>query len=393
MRIGIFTDAYDPQINGVVISTKILKKELEALGHHVTIITVSDPKVTDSEENILRLPSVPFAVLPNFRVGSIYSYKIMKSIKDLNLDIINTQTEFSLGVFARIVAKKMGIPIVHTYHTMYEDYSHYFSVKAVDKYAKKLARKFSKLVCNTVQNVVVPTKKVELVLQEYGLNKSINVIPTGVDVKPFDERRFTFEDKLRLRNTLGLKDEPVLLFVGRLAKEKSIDLVLKQLPETLKRVPNLKFLIVGDGPEMNRLKALSIEQGVEESVIFTGKVPWDQIGIYYGISDIFISASTTETQGLTYIEAMAAKKVVLARYDTNLDETIVDGVNGRFFTEAEEIPGLIEQHVKDELLSYYLSRNAYSSVQDLSSEHFGKAIESIYYDTLISHSSIILGTS
>jgi 1,2-diacylglycerol 3-alpha-glucosyltransferase len=332
MRIGIFTDAYDPQINGVVISTKILKKELEALGHHVTIITVSDPKVTDSEENILRLPSVPFAVLPNFRVGSIYSYKIMKSIKDLNLDIIHTQTEFSLGVFARIVAKKMGIPIVHTYHTMYEDYSHYFSVKAVDKYAKKLARKFSKLVCNTVQNVVVPTKKVELVLQEYGLNKSINVIPTGVDVKPFDERRFTFEDKLRLRNTLGLKDEPVLLFVGRLAKEKSIDLVLKQLPETLKRVPNLKFLIVGDGPEMNRLKALSIEQGVEESVIFTGKVPWDQIGIYYGISDIFISASTTETQGLTYIEAMAAKKVVLARYDTNLDETIVDGVNGRFFT-------------------------------------------------------------
>lgn len=394
MNIGIFTDAYYPQINGVVISTRILKNELELLGHKVTIITVSDPNIKGKHEDVLRLPSIPFAVLPNFRVGSIYSYKMMKEIKKLNLDVIHTQTEFSLGIFARIVARKLNIPIVHTYHTMYEDYSHYFSFKLVDKYAKKFARKMSKVICNSVQNVVVPTKKVEVALKEYGLRKNINVIPTGVDIKPFATEGFTHTQLNETRKEVGLNEtDPVLLFVGRLAKEKSISTIIEHFPSVLSVKPNTKLLIIGDGPEMDSLKKLSRTLGCEDSVVFAGKKPWETISKYYQIADIFVSASMSETQGLTYIEAMAAKKVVIAKYDTNLDDVIIDGYNGRFFRDDEELSELIIDLLQDELLSHYLAKNAAASVKEMSSEHFGKSIETIYYETVFEYSTVVFGTS
>lgn len=393
MNIGIFTDAYYPQINGVVISTRILKNELELLGHTVTIITVSDPKIKTMQEGVLRLPSIPFAVLPNFRVGSIYSYKMMKEIKKLNLDIIHTQTEFSLGIFARIVAKRLNVPIVHTYHTMYEDYSHYFSFKLIDKYAKKFARRMSKVICNRVNNLVVPTKKVETALKEYGLKRNINVIPTGVDIKPFNPSAFTEEDLLETRREVGLnKTDPVLLFVGRLAKEKSIDTIIKSFEKVLKHQPQTKLLIIGDGPEMSHLKKIAKQNHCDHAVIFTGKKAWETIGSYYQIADIFVSASMSETQGLTYIEAMAAKKVVIAKYDTNLDDVIIDGYNGRFFSDDQTLADIIIEQLQDELSSHYLSKNALHSVGEMSSEHFGKSIEAIYYQTVFNYSTVVYGT-
>jgi len=383
MNIGIFTDAYYPQINGVVISTVILKEELENLGHKVTVITVSDPNIDNDQSDVLRLRSIPFAVLPNFRVGQVYSHKMMKEIKALNLDIIHTQTEFSLGIFARIIAKKLHIPIVHTYHTMYEDYTHYFSPKRMEKTAKRMTQKLSCYLCRTVDSVVVPTKKVEDKLVDYGFKKDINVIPTGVNLRPFEPSQYSQSDISHTRRELNLdQHEKVILFVGRLAKEKSIDVIIKSMPDVLKENPSTKLVIIGDGPEMKNLKTLASDLECLDSVLFAGKKPWATIGKYYQIASVFVSASTSETQGLTYIEAMAARKPVIAKFDTNLEQTITDGVTGRFFYEDSELGLLLNNVLRDELLSRYLAKNGYDSVKNASSVEFGKSIEKVYKNTL-----------
>lgn len=389
MNIGIFTDAYFPQINGVVISTQILKGELEKLGHKVTIITVSDPNIIDDHQNVLRLPSIPFAVLPNFRVGTIYSRKIMKEIKSLNLDIIHTQTEFSLRLFAKHCAKKLSIPIVHTYHTMYEDYTHYFSVKYVEKYAKLLVRKFSKSICNSADHLVVPTKKVENALLYYGLKKKPDIIPTGVNLEPFDPSKYSYHEILKIRDELQIgRDDKVALFVGRIAKEKAIDVLIKSIARVKDNSKNVKLLIVGDGPERKKLEALSLELGCRSNIIFTGKVPWENIGIYYQVADVFMSASTSETQGLTYIEAMAAMKPVIAKYDTNLDDIIFDGITGRYFYEDYELDSILLGLLNDKLISRYIGKSAYDHVRKFSSEQFGLSIANVYKETLLSQRAL-----
>jgi len=383
MNVGIFTDAYYPQINGVVISTQILKEELERLGHHVTVITVSDPNILEDQENVLRIRSVPFAVLPNFRVGQLYSRSIKKKIKALNLDIIHTQTEFSLGIFARIVAKQLNIPIVHTYHTMYEDYTHYFSPKVMDKAAKRVTQKLSCYLCRTVDNVVVPTKKVEDKLVDYGFKKDINVVPTGVNLRPFESSRYDHKLISLTKKSLGLNaDDKVVLFVGRLAKEKSIDTIIKSMSKVIMNNKKAKFLVIGDGPELSNLKHLSNELDLSDHVIFAGKKPWSEIGLYYQLADVFVSASKSETQGLTFIEAMAAKKAVVAKYDTNLIGTIHDGLNGRFFYEDNELADILVDLLHDELLNRYLANNALKTAESFSGEKFGKSIESVYLNTL-----------
>jgi len=383
MNIGIFTDAYYPQINGVVISTQILKEELENLGHKVTVITVSDPNIENDQEGVLRLKSIPFAVLPNFRVGQVYSHKMMKTIKALNLDIIHTQTEFSLGIFARIISRRLNIPIVHTYHTMYEDYTHYFSPKRMEKTAKRITQKLSCYLCKTVDSVIVPTKKVEDKFIEYGFKKAINVIPTGVNLRPFNPSSYTSKDIQETRKELNIDNSSkVILYLGRLAKEKSIDVLVKAMPDVLKKNPNTILLIVGDGPEMSPLKSLAETLGCRQNVVFAGKKPWATIGKYYQVATVFVSASTSETQGLTYIEAMAAKKPVIAKYDTNLEDTISDGINGRFFFEDQELAPLLSNVLKDELLARYLAKNGYDSVKNASSVVFGESVEEVYYNTV-----------
>lgn len=379
MNIGIFTDAYYPQINGVVTSTIILKTELENLGHNVTIITVKDNKVKDELPNVLRLPSIPFWKLPNFRVGAVYSRKIMKKIKKLDLDIIHTQTEFTIGIFARIVARRLNIPIVHTYHTMYEDYTHYFSTKRVEKYAKELARKASKVICDTVDGVVVPTDKVKIKLQNYGLNKTIYIVPTGIDLRSYDNNKYT-EDKINLlKGKLGLiKDNKVILFVGRIAKEKNINVIIKSMKDIIEHRKDVTLLIVGGGPELENLRKLTIKENIDEYVIFTGEIPWEEISSYYHLGDVFVSASTSETQGITFLEAMASKIPVVAKYDTNLDGVIENGKNGKTFEEDNELATILLELLSNEGLCNDLITNAYQMIEPLSSAHFGERIVNVY---------------
>ena len=380
MNIGIFTDAYYPQVSGVVTSTIILKNELIRLGHSVTIITVAHPDV-EEQEGIIRLPSIPFFLLPSQRVGMIYSRKIMNKIKKLDLDIIHTQTEFSIGLFGRIVARKLDIPVVHTYHTMYEDYIHYVSRGIMLKPASQFAKKVSKLYCRDCSAIIVPTIKVKDALEDYGLTRHIDVIPTGVNIEPFKRSNYSEELIKNEKKTFGIDEtQPVILFIGRIAKEKSIDVIMNSMEELIKKIPNCKLLIVGEGPERENLENLAKSLGIEKSVVFAGEKPWAEIGRYYQMGDVFVGASLTETQGLTFEEAMAAQIPVVAKYDKNLDGIIRDKINGRFFYKDENLAEILFEILSDKEESALMVKNAYSGIESLSSKYFGESVEKIYME-------------
>ena len=266
MNIGIFSDTYSPQVNGVVSSILTLEKKLREQGHNVYIFTISHPQATEDSPYVYRMASVPFIFLKDHRVGIVYSNRAVHKIKRLKLDLILSQTEFSMGIFARMMSKKLNIPIIHTYHTVYEDYMHYIS-KGID-FSPRIARRYSKSFCNHVDGVVAPTKKTEKLLRSYGVQKPIRIIPTGIDFTPFNPNQYTIEDTLKLKKVFHIPtDVPIVLFVGRVAKEKSIDVLIKAMPLLTQKLPDAKLVIVGDGPSRLELEELAHQLNVRDSVI------------------------------------------------------------------------------------------------------------------------------
>lgn len=388
MNIGIFTDSYSPIISGVVTSTKILKNELENLGHSVTIVTVKHPDLkVEEEDNILRLPSIPFLPLKTQRVGSVYSSKIWKRIKKLDLDIIHTQTEFSIGLFGRIVSKRLGIPVIHTYHTMYEDYVHYIAPSAMLKPAAGVAKRVSKAYCKDCNAVIVPTSKVKEKLEEYGLKHGfVEVIPTGIDLEPFKRENHSSEEGELLRAELGLsKENKVVLFIGRIAREKSIHVVINAVKTLIEDDKNVRMLIVGDGPALEELKELAEKLSISDYMIFAGEKPWKDVGKYYQLGDVFVSASITETQGLTFSEAMAAKVPVIAKYDKNLEDILKHEKNGLIFKEDHELSHILKKVLNDNVIGDEIAQQAFDEIEPLSSKHFGMTVSNLYSEVVELH--------
>ena len=383
MNIGLFTETYYPEINGVANSVYMLKTELEEIGHNVYVFTTTTPGAPEFEHNVFRVPSLPCILITERRVGLVYQPKLASLIKKLNLDLIHTHTEFSLGIFGRIMAKELKIPTVHTYHTIYEDYTHYLTHrKLLDKRAKAFVRVFTKICCNTAEQVIVPTEKVKELLLKYSVFKEISVIPTGVNLKKFNPSLYLKEDVLKLRDEYGIKpDDKVLLYLGRISKEKNIAEIIEAMPEYMRERNQVKFLIVGGGPEMEHLKQLTADRNMTDKIIFTGPKPWDNIGLYYQLGDVFVSASQSETQGLTYIEAMAAGLPVVAKKDKCLDEILESGWNGYDFTDREELyKGLDTIFFKNNGISY--GENAKLRMGKYSSEEFAKNVEMVYEEVM-----------
>jgi 1,2-diacylglycerol 3-alpha-glucosyltransferase len=183
MNIGLFTDTYYPELNGVANSVYLLKKELEKKGHNVYVITTKTPGAPSNEKGVYRVPSKACSFVPERRVGLVYHPKIARKIHKMKLDIVHTNTEFAIGMFGWIMAHELFIPVVHTYHTIYEDYTHYIKkYVSREERAKKLVKMYSKFSVHGAEEIIVPTKKVEDLLRGYGVKPDINIIPTGIDL-------------------------------------------------------------------------------------------------------------------------------------------------------------------------------------------------------------------
>jgi len=382
MNIGLFTDTYYPQINGVATSVLMLKENLENLGHNVYVFTTTDPKADKNEKNVYRVISLPFK--SSRRVGIMYNRRLARQIKRLNLDIIHTNTEFPLGIFGRTMARVLKIPLVHTYHTIYEDYTHYIvKFGVLDTIAKSAARKLSSNFCNSADKVIVPTSKVEDLLLSYQVKTDIEVIPTGINLVKYSKDKYSKEDILSLRNSLDIEDnDKVILYLGRLSDEKNIDELLIAMQSYLKDKNDTKFVLVGNGPDKASLEDLSYKLGISDKTIFTGEIPWDNIGMYYQIGDVFVSASQSETQGLTYIEALASGIPVVAKADRCLEGVIQHDINGYTYNTIEELFVYLDNILNDKSKKELLSQGAVLSSEEFSAFYFALKIEKQYNNML-----------
>lgn len=380
MKILITTEWSLPAINGVVISVNNLKEELTKLGHEVKILTLSHSKHSYEKDDVLYIGSLGAGkIYPGARFAIPASNSCIKKIIQWNPDLIHSQSEFSTFLLARYLSNRLQVPIVHTYHTVYENYTHYFS--PVEKWGKAMASLFTTTTLKYTSCVIAPTEKVRKLLDEYGVSKEIKVVPTGIHVSGSEvQSGSTISQKLR--NKIGIPtDMKILVTVGRLAKEKNIEELLSFLSELENK--NYGLLIVGDGPHRAQLEKYTQMLGITDRVYFIGMIPHDKVNQYYQIGDVFVSASSSETQGLTYMEAMANGLPAICRKDTCLDDVIVDGVNGWQYETFEEFCEQLDSTLLNGNAFGQMSQNAKSAaLNKYSAAAFAQKVEAIYKETI-----------
>lgn len=382
MKILITTDLYTTETNGVVTSVRNLFDELTAAGHDVRILTISDNLHSHKEGAVYYIRSIPLKVVyPDLRMPISYRHRLIQEIIDWKPDIVHSQCEFFSYQFASRISRITGAPIVHTYHTLYEQYVTSYVVPS-RRFSDFLVSELSRLRLRKAATVVAPTHKVESVLLSYGLRAPINVVPSGISLEQH-YLRISDQERLKRRRELGIADEDkVLLNLGRLGGEKNLGELIGLFALAREQVGNLKFLIVGDGPARGELEALARKLGVEKDVIFTGMVPPGEVQYYYQLGDVFVSASTSETQGLTYIEAAANGLPLLCRQDDCLEEVLEEGRNGFEYTGSEDFLHAIDAMFHDPAWRENASRRSQEIAASFDKRTFGEAIENIYESVL-----------
>ena len=377
MKILITTDLYTTGTNGVVTSVKNLSDELVARGHDVRILTVADGLHSCRIDNVYYIRSLPLgAIYPDVRMPTSYHHRFVKELIRWEPQVIHSQCEFFSFQFARYIAKKTGAPIVHTYHTLYEQYATY--VLPIKGVGEKAVGTLSKVRLKNVRCVIAPTRKVENTLRSYGIDAPISVVPSGIRLEQHSRRMSAAERSIG-RQTLGIRDgDMVLLNIGRLGTEKNLDELVRYFAAVRHQHPELKFLIVGDGPAREQLEQQAASLGVREYVIFTGMVPPERVQAYYQLGDIFVSASTSETQGLTYIEAAANGLPLLCRHDPCLRDVMVRGENGYDYEDADGFNRGLELILADKKWRRAAGNRSRQIAASFGKDAFGTAVEGIY---------------
>lgn len=379
MRIGFFTDTYFPQVSGVATSIRTLKNELEKQGHEVYIFTTTDPDADEFEKDIVRMPSVPFISFTDRRIvvrGLWFAYQIAK---ELELEIIHTHTEFGTGFLGKMVANRLRIPVIHTYHTMYEDYLHYIANGKVVRPSH--VKHFIKMFVNHSTGVVCPSKRVVDTLKRYEVDVPMRIIPTGIDVSRFSRPDITKKDTDQLRDKLGLHtDDLMILSLSRISYEKNIHVIVQQFPEVLMSYPNARLVIVGKGPYREDLEELSRQLGVEDYIQFTGEVPHEDVAYYYHAADYFVSASTSETQGLTYAEAIASGTQCIVEGNDYLNQLLNDESLGITFEQDADFSESFVSYVQQQIAID--PRVQQKKLMEISAERFGDEMIKFYQEMI-----------
>lgn len=373
MKILLTTDTWTPTINGVVTSTVTLRTELQARGHEVRVLTLAGSSRTYTEDGVTYLGSLDAGLIyPGARLRAPALNGALHDLAAWSPDVVHSQCEFSTFAPARQLAKTAGAPLLHTYHTVYEDYTHYFSPSR--RMGRCLAQLFTRSICAACDAVIAPTQKIQWLLTGYGVRCPVEVIPTGLDLD-----RFAAQPDPALRAALDLpSDEPVLLYLGRLAKEKNIAELIGALPQIDRGV----LLIVGDGPERPALEAQAQALGVARRVRFAGMAAPAEVPRYYALADAFVSASTSEAQGLTYIEALAAGLPLLCRDDPCVRTLITPGQDGWVYRTGAELMALANALPWGPAAAP-LRQKARQAAAPYARQAFGAAVEALYRRTIL----------
>ncbi len=385
MKIGLFSDTFYPEVNGVATSCLNLQRELSKRGHEVHVFA---PKCKGwreyGNEYFHYINSVPLLALKDRNIA-LPGYASLSGALDLKLDVVHTNSEFFVGVFGTAIAKLSGCAKVHTYHTIWADYTYYITHGIADKTAQKIMEKYSGWWCEKFDRVIAPSGKTERLLRKYGVMSPIDIIPSGMDITRFAPEKHSRQEIDEIRRECGVQDgERVLINIGRIAREKNLEQVLRVFPALLERFPDVRFVIVGEGPMREELEKSAEKSGVGEKVNFIGSRSWETIDKYYAIGDVFVSASHSETQGLTYIEAMASGLCVCAVDDPCLEDVIVDGVSGILSGSGDEelLDSLIRAFGDD---GKRIAAEAPKHTKKFTLETFADNVERTYLEAIEAH--------
>ena len=337
MKIAMMTNNYKPFIGGVPISIERLSESLRGMGHQVVVFAPTYENQEEREE-VVRYHSLIRGIVGGVSIPNSLDPKIEKEFKEGDFDVIHVHHPMLIGRTALYLSKKYGIPLVFTYHTRYEQYLHYVGMSCLKGAVPLYIREFT----GHCDMVIAPTPKMKEVLSEMEVTAPVTILPTGITQDSFQaEEKTAGELRSRLLGNRGVQgeeeDKQLFVSVSRLAKEKNIPFLFKSLKLYKEKLgKSFRLALIGDGPEKEHLKKLSAEMGLTEEIIFVGKVPNTEVKNYCKAADLFLFASTSETQGIVLLESMAAGTPVLAVKATGTEDIVADGKNGYMTQEKEE---------------------------------------------------------
>lgn len=383
MKILITTDLFTTSTNGVVTSVRNLWDELKEKGHEVRILTLSEGRDSYKEGMVYYIKSVSIGfVYPDVRMPISYHNYLIRELIDWKPDVVHSQCEFFTFQYAQRIAKLAEAPLVHTYHTMYDQYVGY--VIPSERIGRRMVKTFIRTRLKKVDTIIAPTTKVEDTLQKYGVKSHIEIVPSGISLKQHNTR-LTDEERAQKRMALGIpENHTVLINLGRLGTEKNLGELLRLFAKTLEYDSEFTFLIVGDGPDKSNLEKLAEKLDIKKSVVFTGMVKPVEVQDYYQLADLFVSASTSETQGLTYIEAAANGLPLLCKKDECLSDVIKEGVNGFSYESDEDFQDKLKRIKKDKEWRDNASVHSMQIAKIFDKSYFGETMEAVYEAVLTS---------
>ena len=369
MKIGLFTDTYLPEVNGVVSVIKTMTRELRKEGHEVYIFCPRHPEGDDSEAGVYRFRSIKFLPYKGMRVAIPYNRNALKLIP--KLDIIHSHDPGSIGLMALRASRKYHIPHIHTYHTLYMDYRRY--LPWIIRPSRGMIKLMSRLLCNRFDAIIAPSNQMKKELESYGITRPIYALPFGVD-----EEEFSHEIKWDVRTELNIQTKDLLLYVGRLGLEKNLDFLLRSFKRLLTTRPEARLIIAGDGPQREFLVKYAVELGVASSVRFIGYLKRSDLVDLYKQS-LFVFASKSETQGLVLVEAMMAGAAVVAVGIMGPRDIITSGVTGILVGEDEnEFAQACNRLLQDDNERQRLGKAAHEWARSQSSQVSTRRLLDIY---------------
>ncbi len=379
MRVGIFTESYPPLINGVSTSVQTLIAELERAGHSVCVFTSRYPRYTDDRPDVYRYPSVNAIVEPDYVLPIPFSATIKATIPKLGLDIIHSHSPFLLGMIARHVARQQRLPLVSTNHTLYTEYAHY--VKLLPRaLTRRLLVDWMRDYYNDCDHVLAPSELTRhRLVEDYGVKSPVSVIPTGIPAPPYILAR-----PADTRREFGVPpDARLLLYVGRLAPEKNLEMLLAAFRKIADKMPDAYLVVAGSGKSASALKRLARQMEIAPRVVFTGFLGRTKLDPLYKASDLFLFPSKTETQGLAVGEALAAGTPAVVVNGGGAPEAIRDGENGYV---VEDEPALMADRalrlLSDEPLRRKMAASARKGAADMTPERVAGRVIALYESLL-----------
>ncbi|MBK9131415.1 MAG: glycosyltransferase [Gammaproteobacteria bacterium] len=377
MRILMISDVYFPRINGVSTSIATYRESFRSLGHEVTLLAPAYPAEHADDAETARIPSRGLPLDPEDRMMHYRALTAMReTLRRRAFDIVHIQTPFVAHYAGIRLARDLGLPVIESYHTYFEEYLYHYIPLLPRAALRTLARRFSAGQGNAVDALVVPSQAMLEKLRAYGVGSEMRIIPTGLNLQ-----HFTRGDGVAFRRRLGIDPaRPVLLFVGRVAFEKNIDFLLHMVDEVRRQMPSVLLLIAGEGPAEPHLRRLVQRLDLGANVAFAGYLDRATTLLdCYAAADVFVFSSRTETQGLVLLEAMAMGRPVVAQAVMGTRDVLREG-DGALIAEDDvhDFARKVLALLGDRGLYERLSRRALDYAGTWSNESCARRLEEYY---------------